>query len=116
MAEGASSVPGLNSPILAPTAEGTLDGMDTTSLTTAVPEPGFDLAVLGTIDEGNSVAGMALLGPFMADQEMAASMNVGPPDPGVDMDWLTWMSVTPTPLVGNAYFLKDSPPPLLPQW
>jgi len=31
-------------------------------------------------------------------------------------DWWEKVSAVPTLLVGNATFLRDSPPPILPQW
>jgi len=61
-------------------------------------------------------ASMTFLETNMTDQETHPNMDIGL----ADSDWMdVWweeLRAAPTPLVGNATFLKDSLSPILPQW
>ena len=53
----------------------------------------------------------------MTNQETVLGMDFGLPVSAIeDSEWWQKMLAVPTLLVGNAHFLKDSPPPILPQW
>jgi hypothetical protein len=58
---------------------------------------------------------MTLLETHMTEQETIVNMDIGLTVSAMD-DWWEEVCALPTLLVGNATFLKDSPPPILPQW
>ena len=58
-------------------------------------------------------ASITFLETHMTNQETLPNMDTGL----VDSDWWwDFLRAAPTPLVGNATFLKNSSSPILPQW
>ena len=124
--ESPAAAPVLSSPSLVQaTAETTTT---TTTTTLAISRPADSDRVLlpdANIEPENPepkdtryAASLTFLGTNMTDQETHPNMDMGLTDSCSDwMDvWWEELRAAPTPLVGNATFLKDSLSPILPQW
>ena len=113
--ESESPAPVLNSPLLMQAAETTLAISGPADPDSVLPNSNFEPEIPESINGRDHVASMTFLETHMTDQEAVLNMDTGLAGSAME-HWWEEVCAVPTLLVGNATFLKDSPPPILPQW